>query len=65
MGLYEPQIPIFRPIFVFPGPGGMNFEKNEGIEQGVAGYGPQVIAWRWPPLAAFAILTARGPSPEP
>ena len=36
-----------------------------GFEQGVPGYGPQVIAWRWPPLAAIAILTAGGPSPEP
>ena len=43
----------------------MKFRKNESVEQGVAGYGPQVIAWRWPPLAALAILTARGPSPEP
>ena len=34
-------------------------------EQGVPGYGPQVIAWQWSSLAAFAILTARGPSPEP
>ena len=34
-------------------------------EQSVAGYGPQVIAWRWPPIATFAILAAGGPSPEP
>ena len=42
-----------------------DMKRNENAEQGVAGYGPQVIAWRWPPLAALAILTARGPSPEP
>ena len=41
--------------------------KNEenSVQQGVPGYGPQVIAWRWLPLAAFVILTAGGPSPEP
>ena len=65
MGLYEPENPIFRPFLRFSRPPGMKFRKNESIEQGVAGYGPQVIAWHWPPLAALAILTARGPSPEP
>ena len=38
----------------------MKIRKNESVEQGVAGYGPQVIAWRWPPLVAFVILTAVG-----
>ena len=65
MGLYEPENAIFRPFLRFSRPPGMKSRKNEGVEQGVAGYGPQVIARHWPPLAAFAILTARGPSPEP
>ena len=65
MGLYEPKTAIFRPFLRFSRPPGMKSRKNESVEQGVAGYGPQVIAWRWPPLAAFAILTAGGPSPEP
>ena len=43
----------------------MKIRKNESVEQGVPGYGPQVIAWQWPSLAAKVILTARGPSPEP
>ena len=43
----------------------MKFRKNESIEQGVAGYGPQAAAMQWLFLAALAILTARGPSPEP
>ena len=43
----------------------MKIRKNESVEQGVAGYGPQAAAMRWLFLAALAILTARGPSPEP
>ena len=43
----------------------MNFRKNESVEQGVAGYDPQVVAIRWLPLATIVILTARGSSPEP
>ena len=39
--------------------------KWKMIQQGVPGYGPQVIARPWPPLAAFDILTAGWPSPEP
>ena len=41
--------------------------KNEeiSVQQGVPGYGPQVIAWQWPSLDAKVILTACGPSPEP
>ena len=65
MGLYEPENANFRPFLRFSRSKGMKSRKNESIEQGVPGYGPQVIAWRWPPLAAFVILTARGPSPEP
>ena len=42
-----------------------DMKRYENAEQGVPGYGPQVIAWRWPPLAELVILTARGPLPEP
>ena len=43
----------------------MKIRKNESIEQGVAGYDPQVVAMRWLSLATIVILTARGSSPEP
>ena len=43
----------------------MKIRKNESVEQGVAGYDPQVVAIRWLPLATIVILTARGSSPEP
>jgi hypothetical protein len=37
-------------------------DKNENcIEQSVPGYGPQIIALRWPPHAANIILYACGP----
>ena len=67
-GPYGPKTAIFRPFFRFsglPGPNLRKIDEKFGFEQGVPGYGPQVIAWRWPPHAAFVILTAGGPSPEP
>ena len=67
-GPYGPKTAIFRPFFRFFGLSGPILRKigeKFGFEQGVPGYGPQVIAWRWPPLATIAILTAGGPSPEP
>ena len=63
-GLYEPQTAIFRPFLRFSRPPDMKSRKNESIEQGVAGYDPQVIAWHRPPLAATLSSTARGSSPE-
>ena len=65
MGLYEPKTANFRPFLRFPRPPGMKIRKNEIVEQGVAGYDPQLVALRWLPLATIAILTARGSSPEP
>ena len=65
MGLYEPENTIFRLFLRFSRPPGMQSRKNESVEQGVAGYDPQVVALRWLPLATIAILTARGSSPEP
>ena len=53
---------LFFDLLALPG---QNPKKNQEFEQGVPGYGPQVIAWQWLSLAAFAIHTARGPSPEP
>ena len=44
---------------------GMKIRKNESVEQGVAGYDPQVVAIRWLSIATIVILTARGSSPEP
>ena len=64
-GLTAPKPRFFRHFFDFLALPGQNPKKNQEFEQGVAGYGPQVIARHWPPLAAFAILTAGGPSPEP
>lgn len=67
-GPYGPKSAVFRPFFLFLGLSGPILRKigeKFGFEQGVPGYGPQVIAWRWPPLATIAILTAGGPSPEP
>ena len=64
MGLYEPENPIFRPFLRFSRPPGMKFRKNESIEQGVAGYDPQVVAMHTPRLAATLSSTARGSSPE-
>ena len=34
--------------------------KNNPAEQGAANYDPQVIAWRWPSLAAIVYSTAVG-----
>ena len=65
MGLYEPENTKFRPFLWFSRPPGINFWKNEIVEQGVAGYDPQVVAMRWLSLATIVILTARGSSPEP
>ena len=65
MGLYEPENTIFRPFLRFSRPPGLKFRKNESVEQAVAGYDPQVVAMQWLFLAAWAILTACGPSPEP
>ena len=65
MGLYEPENAIFRLFLRFSRPPDMKSRKNESVEQGVPGYGPQLVAMRWLFLAALAILTARGPSPEP
>ena len=65
MGLYKPENAIFRPFLRFSRPPGMKIRKNESVEQGVAGYDPQVVAMRWLSLATIVILTARGSSPEP
>ena len=60
MGLYEPEIAIFRPFFRFSRPPGMKFRKNESVEQAVPGYDPQVVAMRWPFLAAKVYTSAVG-----
>ena len=65
MGLYKPENAIFRPFLRFSRPPGMKIRKNESVEQGVAGYDPQVVAMHTPPLAARLSSTARGSSPEP
>ena len=42
----------------------MKPRKNEIVEQGVAGYDPQVVAMHTLPLAARLSGTARGSAPE-
>ena len=64
-GSTSPKPRFFGLFLCFRGLADKILEKMESTEQWVAGYGPQVIAWHWPPLAAFVILTAGGPSPEP
>ena len=42
-------------------------QRNEeySVQQGVPGYGPQLVAMRSLSLATIVYLIARGPSPEP
>ena len=60
--LYEPGNAILGLFFGFPRLQREKRLKNEenSVQQGVPGYDPQVVAWRWPSLASKAILTAVG-----
>ena len=64
-GLYEPENAIFRPFLWFSRPLGMKIRKNESVEQGVPGYGPQVAAMHTPPHAANLFRCGRGPIQNP
>ena len=39
--------------------------KTNSVQQGVPGYGPQVVAMQSPSHATIVYRIARGPSPEP
>ena len=39
--------------------------KTDSVQQGVPGYGPQVVAMQSPSHATIVYRIARGPSPEP
>ena len=65
MGLYEPKTMNIWLFLRFSRPPGMKSQKNESIEQGVAGYDPQAVAMQSLSLAAKVYSTACGSSPEP
>ena len=67
-GLYEPENAIFRPFLRNFGLTAAVLRKTEEKKDSNKGFqatAHNLSAMRWPFLAAFVILTARGPSPEP
>jgi len=51
-GLTGYKTPIFRPFSAIL--------EQKRVEQSVAGYDPQIIAWQWPSLATIVYSNAVG-----
>ena len=60
-GLTAQNLRFPSPIFDYSALQPPKPQRNEDFEQSVPGYGPQLLALRWPPHATIAILYACGP----